>query len=125
MEIFRTIDPDLPFVYTTITGNITLAEIRADMAWLATEPQYRPDMPGIVDMRKATVKLSTDEVRQLADEIQRNPKAVTRTRRALLVSSELAFGIYRMFAAFAEGGPTEYRVFRDERAAKDWATKAA
>ncbi len=120
MEVSRTIDPEKYFIYTRVTGNITLAEIYEDMARLAAEPLYRPDMPGIVDMRHAMVKLTADELRQLTDELRRRPKVVARTRRALLVGSELAFGIYRMFATLAMGGWTDYRVFRDEQAARDW-----
>jgi hypothetical protein len=120
MEVSRTIDPARHFIYTTVTGEITLAEIYEDMVRLASEPNYSPDMPGIVDMRNATVRLTTDEIRQLAEELRKRPLVVARTRRALLVGSELAFGIYRMFATLALGGWTDYRVFRDEQAARDW-----
>jgi hypothetical protein len=120
MDVSRTIDPDRHFIYTTVTGEITLAEIYEDMVRLASDPNYQPEMTGIVDMRNATVELTADELRQLAGELRNRPKVVARARRALLVGSDLAFGIYRMFATLAMDGSTDYRVFRDEQAARDW-----
>jgi hypothetical protein len=40
MEVSRIIDPDKYFIYTTVTGNITLAEIYEDMVRLAAEPLF-------------------------------------------------------------------------------------
>lgn len=120
MHVERVIDRDRHFIHTTITGGITLPEIREDMVRLAADPHYSPDMPGIVDMRNAKVNLSSDEIRQLTDALKQSPRVVSHTRRALLVGSELAFGIYRIFAAMAAEGRTDYRVFREEQAARDW-----
>jgi hypothetical protein len=120
MRIERVIDQERYFIHTTITGEITLPEIREDMVRLAADPHYSPDMPGIVDMRNAKVNLSSNEIRQLTDSLKQSPRVVSNTRRALLVGSDLAFGIYRMFVAMAENGRTDYRVFREEQAARDW-----
>lgn len=124
METTRTIDPDKHFVYTTVTGNITLDEIRADMARLVAEPLYVPDMPGIVDMRNATVNMTPDELRLLTDEIKKSPRVVARTRRALLVSTDRMYDFYCRFTSLAEGGRVEYRVFREEHSAHDWVAEA-
>ncbi|HEY1719280.1 MAG TPA: hypothetical protein VGH42_13435 [Verrucomicrobiae bacterium] len=120
MHITRSIDADKRIAIATVTGEITVAEVRADMARLAAEPGYAPDMPGIVDMRGATAGLTSDELRQIADVIKNSPKAVNGARRALLVSTDLMYGLYRMFAAFASDGTTEFRVFRDEKLARAW-----
>ena len=125
METKRFIDAEKGIVYTTISGPITLAEIKADMAQLATNAAYRPDMPGLMDLRGATALLSADETAQLADLIKANPRLLNRTRRALLVGSDLSFGMYRMFESFAASGTVEYRVFREENAARAWVEEAA
>jgi len=89
MHITRFIDWKKGIVYSTVTGTITVAEVRADMARLAAEPVYAPDMPGIIDMRNATAGLSSDELRQIADVVKNSPKVVAHTRRALLVGTSL------------------------------------
>lgn len=120
MHVTRSIDTDKRIAIATVTGEITVAEVRADMARLATKPGNVPDMPGIVDMRGATAGLTSDELRQIAEVIKNSPKAVNGARRALLVGSDLMYGLYRMFAAFASDGTTEFRVFRDEKLAWAW-----
>lgn len=125
METKRFIDAEKGIVYTTISGPITLAEIKADMAQLAKNAAYRPDMPGLMDLRGATALLSAEETAQFADLIKSSPRLLSRTRRALLVSSDLSFGMYRMFESFAAGGTVEFRVFRDEGDARAWVEEAA
>jgi len=120
MDVTRTLDPEKKILYTTITGQITLAEVRADMIRLITVPGYDPGMPGIVDMRGATAGLTSDELRQIAETVKSSPKVVSAARRALLVGSDLMYGLYSMFAAFASDGTTEYQVFRDEKKALAW-----
>jgi hypothetical protein len=125
MHIARFIDLKKGIVYSTVTGTITVAEVRADMARLAVEPVYAPDMPGIIDMRNATAGLSSDELRQIAEVVKNSPKVVAHTRRALLVGSSLMYGLYRMFATFVSDGTTEYRVFSDEQLARAWVEEIA
>jgi hypothetical protein len=125
MHITHSIDTDKRIVITTVTGEITVAAVRADITRLADEPGYAPDMPGIVDMRNATAGLTSDELRQIAETVKNSPKAVNGARRALLVSSDLMYGLYRMFAAFASDGTTEFRVFRDEKLAHAWILEIA
>jgi hypothetical protein len=125
MDTSRFIDAEKGIVYTTVTGELTLKEITADMAQLAAEPSYRPDMPGLVDLRGVTKLLTAEETAQLAETIKSRPRAVNRARRALLVSSDLAYGMYRMFEAMSEGGSVEYHVFRDETEARAWVQEAA
>lgn len=107
-------------VYSTITGEISLAGIKADMVRLAAEPSYHPSMPGIVDMRGAHSGLSADDILAISEMIKSSPKVVSGARRALLVSTEEMYGIYRMFESFSTGGTVQYRVFRDEQEARHW-----
>ena len=125
MHITRSVDLEKGIVYATVTGTITVAEVRADMARMTAESGYPPDMPGIVDMRNAQAGLTSDELRQIAETVKNSPKVVNHTRRALLVSSSLMYGLYRMFATFISDGTTEYRVFYDEQLARAWIEEIA
>jgi SpoIIAA-like len=125
MDTTRFIDTKKGIVYTTVTGELTLKEVRADMENLTADPSYRPTMPGLVDLRGVTKLLTTDEITQLAETIRSSPRVVAHTHRALLVGSDLSFGMYRMFEALSTGGSVEYRVFRDEAEARAWVEEAA
>ncbi len=120
MQVNRVIDSERGFVFTTITGEITVGDVLADIERLAAQPSYRPEMPGIVDMRQATTHMTAEQIEQIAQTLKKRPNVVSHTRRALLVSSDLLYGLYRMFESFADENPTEYRVFRDENEARAW-----
>jgi hypothetical protein len=125
MEITRHIDTDKRIMYATVTGEITLDDVRADIERLVTQPVYPPGIPGLIDMRNATSQLRADEIQRLAYMVKSHGDVVGRTRRALLVSNDLLYGMYRMFAAYVADGPTEYRVFRDEDEARRWIEEAS
>jgi hypothetical protein len=125
MDVHRTIDTEKGIVYTTVSGALTLNEIRADMEHLNTEAGYHPGMPVLVDLRGVVKLLTKEETAQLADFIKSNPRTVKRGQRALLVGSELAFGMYRMLESLASGSAVEYRVFRSEQEARIWIEDAA
>jgi len=124
MHIERFTDRDRRVVYTTVTGEITAKEIFADIKRLSTDPSFDPGMAGFVDMRKATAHLAANEIQRIAYIVKTNPRIAGPTRRALLVSTDLLYGIYRMFEAYAAGGPTDYRVFRNEQEAREWINPA-
>ncbi len=125
METKRFIDVEKGIVYITVTGPITLTEIKEDLAQLAAATSRQPGMPRLIDLRGATSHLTKEETAQLADLVKSSPRAVSKTRRALLVGSDLSFGMYRMFESFAAGGAVDYRVFRDEAEARAWLEEVA
>ncbi|HEX4343590.1 MAG TPA: STAS/SEC14 domain-containing protein [Verrucomicrobiae bacterium] len=125
MHVSRSVDPARHIVYTTITGEITVAEVRADLLRLAADSKNQPNLPGIIDMRKAEAQLTADEIQQLAGFVVSHPQVVNSTRRALLVATDVMFGLYRMFATFAGNASVEFQVFRDEQKALEWVMETA
>jgi len=124
MQISRTIDTSKHVVYATVTGEITMEEVCADLRQVAAQKNHQPELPGIIDMRKATTHLTADEIQQLAGFVTRHPKAVRSTRRALLVETDVMFGLYRMFSVYAGNSSVEFEVFRDEQKALEWVRQA-
>src|SRR5580698_6087314 len=102
MDKDRFIDKEKGIVYSTVTGEITLQEIKDCMAQLAADPSYRPNMPGLTDLRGVTKPLGPAEMVRLAEFIKDNPHLVNRTRRAFLVGSDLAYGMQRLFQYFMD-----------------------
>jgi hypothetical protein len=108
------------FVVTTVEGASTLAEVLAYQAALRSDPGYRPGMPNLIDCRRVTALLSSDDLRAIAREARRHPNSGVRARTALLGRSDVVFGVLRMYEAFTEGSSAAARAFRNEAEALAW-----
>jgi 3,4-dihydroxy-2-butanone 4-phosphate synthase len=120
MQLTRTVNESDGIVCVTITGEICLRTILAEISSVTSQPSYNPNLSALVDLRQATSHMTADEILTLTQSIKLQPKTPQGTRRALLVNSDLMYGLYRIFAAFSEGGPVHYRVFECEKEARQW-----
>ena len=120
MQYNRIVDEIDGIVYATITGEIRLAAILAEMARVSSQPGLFLHLPALIDLRQATSQMTADEIFTLTQSIKQNRNLPRGTRRALLVSTELMYGLYRMFEAFSAGGPMDYRIFESENEARQW-----
>ncbi|MBI3880717.1 MAG: hypothetical protein HY301_11740 [Verrucomicrobia bacterium] len=112
------IDAKLGVVFSKVTGVLTLADVLDHMERLVRHPDFRPEFNQLLDFREATnMALSNDEVRGLA----RKNIFSALSRRAFVVSSDLQFGLSRVFAThrelLGEGG---ILVFREMQEALNW-----
>jgi hypothetical protein len=112
------IDKKRRLVLSTGSGVFTMADSLAHQDKLLHDPDFAPDFCQLWDLSLVTeVQLTSDDLRRLAQRPVFSPDS----RRAVLVSSDLAFGLSRMFAIFREIlGETGIRVFRDRGEALDW-----
>jgi hypothetical protein len=119
MPIAYHIDAGRQLVETTMTGAVSGAEIAAYHSRLFTDPAYLPKYRTLTDARAMETVLTAAEVRQLAAALDR--RAVPPgTRRAVVVGSEAAYGMLRMFAALTGGDASPYRGFRTMEEARAW-----
>jgi hypothetical protein len=85
---------------------------------LRNHPEFQPDFDQLIDMREAVgAKVTTDGIRALA---HKPPLFSPESRRAIVVLTDLGFGMARMFELLREGKSGEIRVFRDLAEANDW-----
>jgi len=112
------IDKSRRLVSSEASGLVTMADLMAHQDKLASDPDFAADYSQLYDLtRVSTVNLTTNELRRLA---QRSVFLPT-TRRAMLVSTDLVFGLARMFEIYREIlGETGIRVFRDHDEALAW-----
>jgi len=97
-------------VLTTGTGEFTRADFIEHMSRLKADPNFNPDFNQVVDCRAITLlNLNGDEVRDLASQSIFS----VRSRRAFVASSDLQFGLGRMFAAYREMAGQQMMVFKD------------
>jgi hypothetical protein len=116
MTVDTHIDHDHRVITVTLTGELTDAELLSLAAEVAKTPGIGKDFSLLLDLRFADgAKITTAGVRQMAA----RPLAFPATaRRAVVVPSELGFGMARMYEMLrGEGAP---RVFKDYDAARRW-----
>jgi len=63
---------------------------------------------------------STGELREAADFVKEMRSVFEGGRVAIVVTSDLDFGLARMFQVFAEGSGVDYQIFRDLGTARGW-----
>jgi hypothetical protein len=105
-------------VISTLAGVATMADASAHQANLRKHPDFDPGFSQLMDCTQVTkAELSQADVQRLAGEAIFSPCS----RRAILVTSDVAFGLARMFEMLRESrGEQGIRVFRDLDGALEW-----
>ena len=119
MPVELEIDDARHLLVVHVVGKTTGAEIAEAALGLLSNPDYRPTMNVIWDLREMAYEGGIEALVSLASKVAGG--AVTEySRVALLVSSDHDYGVARLYASRAEPAPVEYRVFREEPAAREW-----
>lgn len=119
MPILHHVDVDDWAVRVTATGPMSPGEITACAQRLHHDPQIGPNMRWLIDCRATTVMLSSDEVRRLAITYAR--QGIDPAQRiAVVVSTDVAVDLARLFAGYACLSAESFGVFRDLWKAKEW-----
>jgi hypothetical protein len=113
------VDDDAWTVYVTVTGPVTPAEVAEAMESARQDPHMSPTMFRLVDCRAATIGLSGDEIRELAFTYAKNGIDPS-LRIAVVLSTDVAVGLARMFAGYAALPAEVFAVFRDIGEAREW-----
>lgn len=118
MPAFYKVDQERRLVMSTGSGVLTMADLLAHQEKLLVDPDFSPDFSQFWDLTHVTeVELTTEELRRLAARSIFSPES----RRAILVSNDLVFGLSRMFEIFRETlGENGIHVFRNLDNALDW-----
>ena len=112
------IDAKRGVVFTKAVGLLGRAEAVDHMDRLSRHPDFRPDFNQLADFRDvSTVNLSSDHVRELASRSVFGPLS----QRAFVVSSDLQFGLGRVFGSYRHvEGEKGIKVFREMSEALRW-----
>jgi hypothetical protein len=118
MPTFYKIDKDRKLVMSTGSGVLTLADALAHQEKLSKEPDFDPSFSQLVDLTQVTnLEFSSVDVRRLAQKSSFSPTS----RRAVLVGSDIVYGLSRMYEAFRSiSGEKGIRIFRDLNEALEW-----
>ena len=121
MSVEYRIDKDYETVYLTLKGEVTAEEIMDILGEVFESEDYQPHFSGISDLRGLHWESNQSDLRKLVQFILKYRGRIGRHRSAIVVSSERAFGMSRMFEVFSEQTPIRVRVFRDYDEALGWA----
>ena len=104
-------------VTTIAEGTVTMPEVRAHLQ------RERRDLTRpyseLIDARRATVSLSSTEVREIAELLRSLARSHRLGRTAVVVSSDAAYGVVRMLQVLVED-ICDVRPFLDLPAAERW-----
>lgn len=118
MRTEHTIDPVERVVVLKVSGDLGDQELLGLAEELEKIPGLRPDFALLIDLREARgEKVTAAGARALA---ARPLVMSSESRRAVVVPSELGFGMARMYEILREGSGGSVRVFRDHDEARSW-----
>jgi hypothetical protein len=118
MPTFYKIDKERRLVMSTYSGVLAIADALGHQKNLLDDPDFDPSFSQLFDVTHVTdVRLTAEDVRTLAQRTVFSPDS----RRAILVSNDLQFGLSRMFGVIRETkGEKGIRVFRKLEDALEW-----
>lgn len=119
MPAFFEIEKDHRLVITSASGVVTMAEALAHNQKLRKDPDFDPGFSQLIDLSNVTkIELNREDILTLAQD----PILSDNSRRAILATGDLTFGLARMFEMFRESkGKETIRVFRNRDEARAWA----
>jgi hypothetical protein len=118
MPAFFKIDKDRKLVMRTLAGVATLADGLAHQENLRKHADFDPRFHQLIDCTHTTkIEFTHEDMQRLARDSLFSPNS----RRAILVSDDVAFGLARMFEMLRDTmGEQGIRVFRNLDEALEW-----
>jgi len=113
----HTVDSERNEVTTTAEGTVTLEEVRAHLK--REKSDFALPYRELIDARQAVVRLSSSELREIVELLRSFARSHRLGRTAVVVSTDVAYGIMRVFQTLVED-VCEVQPFRDLRTAALW-----
>jgi len=103
-----------------VTGSVTTVELLKSFASILAHPDYRPGMKSLTDMREVAHFATSGDIRQIVHFMEGCQDQISGGRAALVVSTDVSFGMARMLQIMSQHLPIEICVFRDLEEACTW-----
>ena len=130
MPAIHRIDTDAQLIVTTWEGKAIDIDLINAIKRYQEDYQSNPDCSDfneIVDFRQATsIKLTTEGLEHISEIASETDEERDDKKLALIVKSNLAFGLARMYEVyrgFQKNATKEIRVFKNENKALEWVKK--
>jgi len=120
MPVTYRIDPELRRIVTICSGNTTLAEVLSHFDELESDANCPVGADVLLDLTGMTSAPNIGQMRSAAARAADAARKVRFGSIAIVVGSEILFGMARVFEAFTEAHFTRTGVFRSREAAEAW-----
>ena len=120
MPVTYQLDPASGVIETRCMGAVTFDEVMEHFRSLEDDPSLPRRLDVLLDLDKATSAPATGQLRDVAAALARLRDKVEFRACAIVASSDLLFGMSRMFEVFAEGLFKRTRVVRAREDAERW-----
>jgi hypothetical protein len=118
VAISATIDPASEYAWARADGTLTFQDLVAHLTEDVRASIVAFDE--VIDASTATTSLTAGQVRALAFRIERLARHVPGRALAIVATTNVTFGMARMFQAHCAGLPIDVGVFRDTSDAVAW-----
>jgi hypothetical protein len=116
MPAAYSIDLAKQVVFTTFSGEVHEAEVRAMLMRMVDDPAFNPDFSELLDLSAVTdFRISGEELKGISEI---DPFSA-RARRAFVSPADLLFGVSRMYEGI-KGGQHNIATFRGMVEARHW-----
>ena len=100
MSVHTEIDKESGLITHKVTGALTFDEFKQAFDALLQHPNFNSCMDEIWDIRNGTLtKMSSDDFLKITNYIQRKNERGSNYREALVASSDLVFGLSKIYQA--------------------------
>jgi hypothetical protein len=121
MSIAVQFHPETHVVCLRTTGEVSLSVAQTTLTALFKNPEFRPGMAIVWDLRRGSLKpFRGDSIQSMVEFVAKRLAVRGHGKGALVVSQQVNYGIGRMFEAYADQVPAELRVFQDFDEAMGW-----
>jgi uncharacterized protein YbaA (DUF1428 family) len=111
------IDQERRLVVTRGWGELSSRELFDVMSQIMSDPRFDPTYRSLGDLRDVT-SVTVDPM--ATAQTAASPLFADGVRRAIVATSDVAYGMARMFAAYSERAGQEVRIFREMALAEAW-----
>ncbi len=121
MPIDFWLDSESQILIVEVEGLVVPEDVVRYRTRLLADPDFTPGMHTLVDCREAATEgLTAANLQFLADDIQSRRRLLARAKCAVVVATDAAYGLMRMYEAYTLESPVVVRVFREETEARQW-----
>ena len=111
------IDVERRLILSSATDVVTEEDLTQHRQRLVTDPDFDSHLNQLWDFTEVTeIRMTSADVRKLAD----YRSFETGVQRAIVASTDVSFGLARMFQSMHDTAPEQLRVFRSRSEAEAW-----
>lgn len=115
------IDPEAGRIRISGSGVVTDDDVVECIGSLRADPKLEPGMSTLSDMRGVEVAVSSKGIARMLQVMESTASRRGKAKAAIVVDSDLAFGMGRMVELRADGRlDPNFRIFRDMDEARRW-----